>query len=114
MPKVAGAMINTYTCPVCAYAMSEPVEEGNICPCCGTEFGYDDDLGVTYGQLRQLWIERGCAWFSPVAAIPDNWDPILQLIEADFDFDMASDKCVTTSRTTSSRVEGTRFEELVA
>lgn len=106
-------MINTYTCPVCAYSMVEPVEEGNICPCCGTEFGYDDDLGVTYQQLRQMWIGRGFPWFSPIVAIPKNWDPIVQLIEADFDFDMVTDECVTTS-STSDRVEGTRFAELVA
>src|SRR5712691_11392193 len=101
------AMINAYTCPVCAYSMVEPVEEGNICPCCGTEFGYDDDLGVTYRQLRQLWIEHGCPWFSPVAAMPNDWEPILQMVEADFEFDMAPDpdRSGTTSCTTS-RIEG--------
>jgi len=105
-------MISTYTCPVCAFAMAESVEEGNICPCCGTEFGYDDDLGVTYRQLRQLWIERGCPWFSPVANVPDDWDPFVQLLEADFDVETATSE-VTTSRTTA-RIEGNRFAELVA
>jgi hypothetical protein len=96
-------MINTYTCPVCAYSMADPVEEGNICPCCGTEFGYDDDLGVTYRQLRQLWIRNGTPWFSPVVTIPSGWDPILQLVEADYEFDPISQN--TTSSETSAQFE---------
>ena len=101
-------MMNVYTCPVCAYpAMADPVEEGNICPCCGTEFGYDDDLGVTYRQLRELWIQRGMPWFSPVVAAPDGWDPILQLTEADFDID---DIVPDSTLVTTERMEGTRVE----
>ena len=78
-----------YTCPVCAYPeMADPVEEGNICPCCGTEFGYDNDLGVTYRQLRDRWITDGMQWFSPVRLPSDSWDPVRQLVDADYDFDI--------------------------
>ena len=77
-----------YTCPVCAFTdMTDPIEEGNICPCCGTEFGYDDDLGVTYTQLRNRWIEHGMQWFSTVTLPTLDWDPVRQLIEADYEFD---------------------------
>lgn len=80
--------MNFYTCPVCAYPdMTDPITEGNICPCCGTEFGYDDDLGVTYRQLRNLWINQGMPWFSPVRHPSSDWNPVRQLIEADYDFD---------------------------
>jgi hypothetical protein len=73
-------MTNQYTCPVCYYtAMPDPVEEGNICPCCGTEFGYDDDFGVTHDQLRAAWITAGAEWFSPVLSPPMTWNPFVQL-----------------------------------
>jgi hypothetical protein len=86
-------MINLYTCPVCAYPeMTDPVEEGNICPCCGTEFGYDDDLDVTYRQLRDRWFRGGAQWFSPATERAADWDPIRQLIEADYEFDMIVDE----------------------
>jgi hypothetical protein len=79
--------MNFYTCPVCAYPeMSDPIEEGNICPCCGTEFGYDDDLGVTYRQLRDLWINGGMTWFSPVRRPAADWSPVRQLVDADYEF----------------------------
>lgn len=50
-------MSNPYTCPVCAELMPDPVEEGNICPCCKTEFGYDDDR-VTHEELRRTFVAR--------------------------------------------------------
>lgn len=94
-----------YTCPVCAYPeMTDPVHEGNICPCCGTEFGYDDDLDVTYQQLRQRWIEHGMLWFSPVASQPHGWDPFIQLIEGGFT-DFAFPDYDTTTSTEYMHVE---------
>jgi hypothetical protein len=63
---------------VCGYpALSEspwtdtgPSDE--ICPSCGTHFGYDDAAGgdVTqregrYAELRQQWLNAGRPWFSP-------------------------------------------------
>lgn len=77
--------------------MTEPVAEGNICPCCGTEFGYDDDLGVTYEQLRRLWIEQGMPWFSRATTQPVGWDPLTQLIEADYDFHFVDEQTTTTT-----------------
>lgn len=79
-------METLYTCPVCAYPeMTDPVHEGNICPCCGTEFGYDDDLGVTYQQLRLFWIEQGTPWFSRAVPPPVCWDPVIQLLEGGYE-----------------------------
>lgn len=80
-------MNTQYTCPVCAYSeMPDPAEEGNICPCCGTEFGYDDD-GVSHRQLRDEWVANGAPWFSTVIAAPINWSPWVQLILSDYDYD---------------------------
>lgn len=97
-------MKRCYTCPVCAYPeMTDPVREGNICPCCGTEFSYDDDLTVTYEQLRTLWIQNGMAWFSPVRTPPITWDPVQQLIEGGVDFVGAF--CDTDTTNTQNRYE---------
>lgn len=91
---LVAVVITRYTCPVCAYPdMTEPVQEGNICPSCGTEFGYDDDLGVTYQQLRQLWVDGGMPWFSRATRMPTDWDPFLQLVEAGYDFEFTA-RCV--------------------
>lgn len=51
-------------CPVCGY---DQLDEGpftpegcptyEICPCCGFEYGFDDESeGLTYSQFRQRWI----------------------------------------------------------
>lgn len=98
--------MTTHRCPVCAYQMPEPPEEGNICSCCGTEFGYDDDLGVTYRQLRELWISRGMPWFSPAARPPMIWNPVRQLVEAEYDFEMP-DSAITV---TTDHIPGYWFE----
>lgn len=96
-----------YTCPVCAYPeMTEPVYEGNICPCCGTEFGYDDDLSVTYRQLRQLWVDRGMPWFSRATVAPHGWDPFVQLIDGGLDFEFPAEAASdTTNSTEDMRIE---------
>lgn len=102
--------MTTYTCPICAYQMAEPVEEGNICPCCGTEFGYDDDLGVTYRQLRDRWVAGGTQWFSPVAPRPADWNPIRQLVLADYEFTAIGDR---KPRIRTERMEGAPSYDLV-
>lgn len=66
--------------------MPYPADEGNICPCCGTEFGFDDDLGVSYRELRDRWVEDGTPWFSTVDAPPPLWDGINQLVSSEFEF----------------------------
>jgi hypothetical protein len=56
-------LIITYTCPVCAFnALELPPENFTICPCCGTEFGYNDATR-TYRELRNNWLRLGGQWF---------------------------------------------------
>jgi|SRR5579863_1561197 len=79
--------MHLYICPVCAYTLSYPPEDFNICPCCGTEFGYDDTT-FTYRELRNKWLATGAKWFSPVDNPPFGWNPFVQLILADYEFDV--------------------------
>lgn len=68
-----------HTCPVCGYdRLSEPPRNFTICPCCGTEFEYDDAF-ATHAQLRAAWLRSGARWWSPVDPRPENWDPYLQV-----------------------------------
>ena len=68
------------SCPVCGYReMPDPPEDFNICPCCGTEFGYTD-AGITYEQLREKWRAHGAPWFSQSIQPPPDWDPRRQLL----------------------------------
>ncbi len=50
-------------CPVCGYPdlESQPVNH-EICPSCGTQFGYDDYLR-SHAALRQEWLSSGAQWF---------------------------------------------------
>ena len=69
-----------FTCPVCFFeGLEEPPVDYNICDCCGTEFGSDDEVW-THAQLRVDWIARGAKWFflNP----PFTWNPWQQLAEA--------------------------------
>ena len=71
--------MNHYLCPVCGFdGMIDPPKDFNICPCCGTEFGYEDHI-LTHGELRDMWIEEGCKWFSDYTTPPENWNPQDQL-----------------------------------
>ncbi len=73
-----------YLCPVCAYTeLKRPPKDYMICPCCGTEFGYDD-FTVTHLELRREWIANGMKWFSNVKQSPKYWNPINQLLKAGF------------------------------
>jgi hypothetical protein len=79
-----------HRCPVCAYPdLSEaPYDEHGcathtICPCCGTEFGYDD-AGNSHQTLRERWIANGMKWWSKRQAPPQAWDPVEQLNRAGF------------------------------
>lgn len=82
-----------WLCPVCGYPglRDQPWLDGapsdEICPCCGTQFGYDDAVGGEgaarerrYVSLRKRWIESGCLWFSRATHQPDDWDPRRQLL----------------------------------
>ena len=76
-----------HTCPVCAYPeMPYPPERHEICPCCGTEFGYDD-FSRSHRELRNAWLRSGGPWFNPLEAPPVNWSPFLQILRAGYDFD---------------------------
>ena len=65
-------------CLVCGYDMREGPRDFNICPSCGTEFGYED-ANRTHKELRDLWIANGMRWWSPVEPAPDGWNPEEQL-----------------------------------
>ncbi len=72
-------------CPVCGYAGLEepaysPTQEASfeICPSCGTEFGYQD-ARTSHKLLRLRWIESGMTWHSSAVPPPPRWDPIVQL-----------------------------------
>jgi hypothetical protein len=66
-----------HTCPVCFFDdMPYPAAEYNICPCCGTEFGNDDE-GHSHAELRQQWIGGGAKWF--FGEPPLGWDAWIQL-----------------------------------
>jgi hypothetical protein len=85
-------MTEAFVCPVCGFpGLSEPPWSGaaasdEICPSCGTHFGYDDaaggrlaDRARIYEKLRRAWAASGYSWFSRSKARPPSWDPIAQL-----------------------------------
>ena len=76
-------MVKTYSCPVCGYPMHDPPKDNNICPSCGTEFGYHDS-GRTFAELRQEWIRCGAPWSDAAVRPPANWNPYIQMQNAGF------------------------------
>jgi hypothetical protein len=78
-------------CPVCGYkGLTSPPRDYNICPCCGTEFGYDD-FGLSHEELRSRWLRRGANWFSQVTQPPPDWNLYEQLFQAGYGFDISND-----------------------
>jgi hypothetical protein len=65
-------------CPVCGYLMEDPPTDYNICPSCGTEFGYHD-VNSSIAELRANWLRTGPQWWSTTDPCPLNWDPYIQL-----------------------------------
>jgi hypothetical protein len=69
-----------YRCRVCGLQQDDLPwgEDGetpsfNICPCCGTEFGYEDfTLEATRAQ-RERWLSTGAKWFKPKEK-PEGWN----------------------------------------
>jgi len=59
--------------------MQDAPRDYNICECCGTEFGNDDDA-LSHGDLRAEWIEKGTMWFYRTP--PVGWNPWVQLLAA--------------------------------
>jgi hypothetical protein len=73
-----------YLCPVCGFDnMPFPPEDHNICPCCGTEFGYHD-LRMSHEELRERWASDGASWFSAALPQPLGWNWYIQLFNAGF------------------------------
>lgn len=87
-------------CPVCGCDLGfEPWKHDRpsheICPSCGTHFGYHDDPmagGIQgtrqqiYEKLRKKWIKGGMKWWckdidctGPRNIQPSNWEPAEQL-----------------------------------
>ncbi len=68
-----------YTCPVCGYEhLEDPAMDDEICPSCGTHFGYHD-YNRTHQQLRNAWHESGAKWWSLEEPSPSYWNPEIQL-----------------------------------
>lgn len=78
-----------HLCPVCGWPelADPPYDEAGhgsyeICPCCGFEFGYDDDAqGETHSQYRARWIAGGMQWWSRNRPEPIGWEPARQLAQ---------------------------------
>jgi hypothetical protein len=71
----------TYPCPVCGYRGLEepPIQSHEICPSCGTEFGYTD-FARSIDDLRAEWLRSGPRWHASWMAPPANWDGKRQLL----------------------------------
>lgn len=82
----------TFLCPVCGYdRLEEPPwcddsPSDEICPSCGTHFGFDDAAGgsaarraAAHRALRDLWVSDGCRWYSKSRRSPAGWDAAAQL-----------------------------------
>ena len=81
-------MAESHTCPVCGYPglyerpWSGESASDEICPSCGTHFGYDDwaegDPGarpMAHAELRAKWLQAGRPWFSSGRSKPADWPP---------------------------------------
>jgi hypothetical protein len=75
-------------CPVCGFGgLHQPArnEKGGgsfeICPSCGTEFGYHDTTRSDE-ELRHAWVQAGARWHSRSRPPPPDWDPYRQLRQA--------------------------------
>ena len=67
--------MKTSNCPVCGFGLlnesykttQELRWSYDICPCCGCEFGYDDNE-----EYYKNWIKNGCECFNKKIK-PDGW-----------------------------------------
>lgn len=66
-------------CAVCGYGWpNKAFYHHEICPCCGTQFGYDDAI-KSHAELRKLWVRRGIHWWGEPTERPEGWDPEQQM-----------------------------------
>jgi len=71
-----------HSCPVCGFdELRYPAKSDMICPCCGTQFGYDD-FARTHAELRGEWLASGAVWQSRRTEAPAGWSPDTQLARA--------------------------------
>jgi hypothetical protein len=83
---------NKYICPVCGYAeLNNPAWDDDlnpswdICPSCGTHFGYYDfgtikeEIALRHNILRKAWIDKGRPWHSTSQMQPPDWNPSEQI-----------------------------------
>lgn len=70
---VRGMKPEAHLCPVCGFdALIRPPRSHMICPCCGTQFDYDDVL-FTLEDLRWRWLASGPEWWSHSTPPPPGW-----------------------------------------
>ena len=74
-----------YRCRLCGCKQLEPPweEDGEsasfrMCPCCATEFGYEDNNMKALIYNRKIWVEGGMKWFL-IDEKPIDYDPIEQM-----------------------------------
>src|ERR1035441_1916495 len=82
-----------FMCPVCGYdGLTKPAMNHQICPSCGTQFGYSDagpePIAEIHSGLRAYWLNHGASWQSSVIPRPPNWNASAQLIKAGLGFDI--------------------------
>lgn len=71
-----------FMCPVCHFGeMPYPPRDYHICPCCGTEFG-NDDQEMSHAELRVQWAANGAHWFFGLP--PLGWNGWMQLLRAGY------------------------------
>jgi|SRR5271165_2290208 len=100
-----------FRCPVCAYSdLPEPPVNFSICPCCGTEFGFDD-AARSYEELRKCWIQQNSPWFSRARSEPHGWNPWWQLIAAGYGYDVPVWGRLTVGRASIETAPETRIGE---
>jgi len=72
----------SFFCPVCGYPdlLEPPTMSFEICPSCGTEFGYKD-FRTSHETLRAVWLRSGPRWYADWLPQPAHWQPRKQLLE---------------------------------
>lgn len=80
------------SCRVCGYGLGTPPwgDDGksptwDICPCCGTEFGYEDCTPASAKRKREEWVANEKKWFD-ARQKPADWNFELQRLNIPDDF----------------------------
>lgn len=98
----------SYLCPVCGFdQLEDPPVNDEICPSCGTHFGYHDATRP-HQELTLKWIFDGMPWRSPVERPPLNWNPRNQLANIGYAIHETAEY-TETQRDTVTNVYGYMF-----